>query len=203
MWTSRLAAAIVIFALGALVSSTPALAQGSGHLRGTVSAVNGRLLGVTTASGDAAKVRLTDDAGIFVVTPGDRSHVAVGKFVGITSVEVGGHRVAREVHVFDDSLRGLGEGHYPWDLLAEPNMMTNADVARVAAASGGDEVELDYKGGSARIVLPADVVVVDFHPSTLDRLSPGREIFLIANRQDDGSYLAPAAVIGDGVKPPM
>jgi hypothetical protein len=199
----NLAAAIIVGAFGAWILSTPAVAQGSGHLRGTVSSVDDRMLGLQTESGDAARVKLADDAGVFIVTPADRGHVTVGKFIGVTSIEVAGHRVAREVHVFDDSLRGLGEGHYPWDLLAEPNMMTNADVAQVAAAPDGDEVELRYKDGSQRIVLPPDVLVVDFHPADLARLSVGREVFLIANKQDDGTYLSPAVVIGEGVKPPM
>lgn len=198
-----LAATVAVGAFGAWILSMPALAQSSGHLRGTVASVDGRMLAVKTASGDAAQVKLADDAGIFIVTPADRGHVTVGKFIGVTSIELAGRRVAREVHVFDDSLRGLGEGHYPWDLLAEPNMMTNADVAQVAAAPDGDEVELKYKDGSQRIVLPPDVTVVDFRPADLDRLSAGREVFLIANKQDDGTYLSPAVVIGEGVKPPM
>jgi hypothetical protein len=198
-----LVTAIAVGAFGAWILSSPALAQGSGHLRGTLASVDGRMLVVNTASGDAAQVKIADDAGIFVVTPADRGHVTVGKFIGVTSTELGGHRVAREVHVFDDSLRGLGEGHYPWDLLAEPNMMTNADVAQVAAAPEGDEVELKYKDGTQRIVLPPDVLVVDFHPAELARLSVGRELFLIANKQDDGTYLSPAVVMGEGVKPPM
>jgi len=38
------------------------------------------------------------------------SAIQSGKFVGITSFEVDGKRVAREVHVFDESLRGLAGG---------------------------------------------------------------------------------------------
>jgi hypothetical protein len=202
--TRGLAAAIALFgALAAWGSSTAALAQGSGHLRGTVASFDGRALTVKTASGDVARVTLAENARVFVVTPADRSRIAVGKFIGVTSVELGGRRIAREVHVFDDSLRGLGEGHYPWDLLREPNMMTNAAVAQVAAAPGGDEVELKYADGTQRIVLPPDVVVVDFHPAAPDRLAAGREVFLIANKQDDGTYLAPAVVVGDGITPPM
>jgi hypothetical protein len=40
-----------------------------------------------------------------------------------------GTQKAVEVHVFEESLRGTGEGHYPWDLM--PNStMTNGAVAR-------------------------------------------------------------------------
>jgi hypothetical protein len=27
-------------------------------------------------------------------------------------------------------LRGLAEGHYPWDLESKPNMMTNANISK-------------------------------------------------------------------------
>ena len=51
---------------------------------------------------------------MFLVTPADLGAIKPGRFVGVTSVEQGGKRVAREVHVFAESLRGRGEGHYPW-----------------------------------------------------------------------------------------
>jgi hypothetical protein len=76
-----------------------------------------RLLGtrssVQTAKGGTESIKLANDAGLFLVTKADMSAIQSGKFVGITSVEQGGKRVAREVHVFDDSLRGLGGGTIP------------------------------------------------------------------------------------------
>src|SRR5581483_6095957 len=115
-----IAAAMV---LAGSVFSSPALAQA--HIRGTLTSVKDGTIGVQTAKGETVSIKLADDAGRFLVTKADMSAIQNGKFVGITSFEENGKRVAREVHVFDESLRGLAEGHYPWDLEARPNMMTN------------------------------------------------------------------------------
>ena len=84
------------------------------------------------------------------------SAIQSGKFVGITSFEQDGRRVAREVHVFDESLRGLAEGHYPWDLDAKPNMMTNASISKIEEVGADRVVKVDYKGGEQTITIPTD-----------------------------------------------
>ena len=79
------------------------------HLRGTLESVEGQTLSVKTAHGTDL-INLADDLKVFLVSPADLSAIKDGKFVGVTSVEKAGKRVAVEVHVFDESLRGLGEG---------------------------------------------------------------------------------------------
>jgi hypothetical protein len=173
------------------------------HIRGTLETVQDRMLSVKTARG-SEHIKLADDAKIFTVSPTDISAVKDGKFVGITSVEKAGKRVAVEVHVFDDSLRGLGEGHYPWDLDSGPNMMTNANIAQVESVGSDRVLKLDYKGGTQNIAVPADATIVLFTATTADQLQPNAKVFVIAKKQEDGSFVAPAIVVGkDGLKPPM
>src|ERR1700759_5184337 len=114
--------------LGAVLFSAPAFAQA--HIRGTLTDVKDGTIGVQNAKGETVSVKLAGNANLFLVTKADMSAVQSGKFVGITSFEQDGKRVAREVHVFDDSLRGLAEGHYPWDLDAKPDKMTNANISK-------------------------------------------------------------------------
>lgn len=173
------------------------------HVRGVLESVNDHTLSINTARGPAS-IKLADDAKIFQVTAADISAVKDGKFVGITSVEKDGKRVAVEVHVFDDSLRGLGEGHYPWDLGSGPNMMTNANIAKVESAGSDHVLKLDYKGGTQTIAVPPDAQVVVFTATTPDQLKPNSKVFVLAVKQADGSLVAPAIVVGkDGLKPPM
>jgi hypothetical protein len=173
------------------------------HVRGTLEAVEGNMLSVKTARGTDA-IKLADDAKVFMVSPADISAVKDGKFVGITSVEKDGKRVAEEVHVFDDSLRGLGEGHYPWDLGSGPNMMTNANIAQVESVGNDRLLKLDYKGGTQNIAVPPDATIVEFTAATPEQLQPNSKVFVIAKKQGDGSFVAPAIVVGkDGLKPPM
>ncbi len=173
------------------------------HIRGTLESVQGNAMSVKTARGTST-IKLSDDTKVFLVSPADISAIKDGKFVGITSVEKDGKRVAKEVHVFDDSLRGLGEGHYPWDLESSPNMMTNANIARVESVGGDHVLKLDYKGGSQTIAVPPDAAIVTFTAATREQLQPDSKVFLLARKQDDGSLTAVATVVGkDGLKPPM
>jgi hypothetical protein len=173
------------------------------HIRGTLESVKDHMLEVKTARATDA-IKLADDAKVFMVSPADMSAIKDGKFVGITSVEKDGKRVAVEVHVFDDSLRGLGEGHYPWDLGTGPNMMTNANIAKVESVGEDRALTLDYKGGSQTITVPPDATIVEFTAATADQLKPESKVFVIAKKQEDGSFVAPAIVVGkNGMKPPM
>ena len=192
-------------ALAAWTAIGPATAQPAPHhVRGTIESVQDHAMMVKTAGGATDTVKLDDKSKVFTVSTADISAVKDGKFVGITSVEKGGKRVAVEVHVFDDSLRGLGEGHYPWDLGSEPNMMTNANIAQVESMGADRMLKLDYKGGTQNISVPPDAKVVEFTATTPDQLKPGAKVFVIAVTQPDGSTVAPAIVVGkDGLKPPM
>ena len=108
--TLRVPIAAAAVLVGVLLSA-PAFAQA--HIRGTLTDATDGTISVQTAKGEAVSIKLANDAGLFLVTKADISAIQTGKFVGITSFEEGGKRVAREVHVFDESLRGLAEGHYP------------------------------------------------------------------------------------------
>ena len=94
------AAAVLV----AVLLSVPAFAQA--HIRGTLAAAKDGTISVQTAKGGTKSIRLANDARLFLVTKADMSAIQSGKFVGITSVKQGGERVAREVHVFADLLRG-------------------------------------------------------------------------------------------------
>ena len=147
MFTSRtfwVPIAVATVLVGTLLSA-PAFAQA--HIRGTLTAAKDGTITVQTAKGDSESIKLANDAGLFLVTTADMSAIQAGRFVGITSVEQDGMRVAREVHVFDESLRGLAEGHYPWDLESKPNMMTNANIAKIDEVGTDHVVRLTYSRG--------------------------------------------------------
>src|SRR6202041_2084898 len=130
-------------------------------------------IGVQTAKGETVSIKLASDAGLFLVTKADMSAVQSGKFVGITSFEQAGKRVAREVHVFDESLRGLAEGHYPWDLEAKPNMMTNPNISKIEEGGTDRRGKVDYQGREQTISLPTDATVVSFVKAPADQLVVG------------------------------
>jgi len=194
--SAPIAAAAVIVGL---ILSAPAFAQG--HIRGMLTDVKDGTIGVQNAKGETVTIKLASDAGLFLVTKADMSAIQSGKFVGITSFEQDGKRVAREVHVFDESLRGLAEGHYPWDLEAKPNMMTNANISKIDEVGADRVVRVNYKGGEQTITIPTSATVVAFDKAPADQLAVGRKVFIVMNK--DGSEAAAVVIGAEGVKPPM
>jgi hypothetical protein len=203
MSTSRLARSLVATAaISSLLGlAPPALAQAP-HIRGTLTGVT---LSVQTAKGGTETIKLAPKAGFFLVTKSDLSAVQPGKFVGITSVENDGKRVAVEVHVFAEALRGVGEGHYPWDLEGAPNMMTNGNIAKIDEVGANRELKVTYKGGGEQaITVPANATIVFIDKAPPGALVAGRNVFIVTKKENDGSLVAAAVVIGaEGVKPPM
>ena len=188
LWVPIAAATVLV----AVLLSAPAFAQA--HIRGTLTAVKDGTISVQTAKGGTETIKLASDAGLFLVTTADMSAIQAGKFVGITSVEQDGKRVAREVHVFEESLRGLAEGHYPWDLESKPNMMTNANIAKIEEVGTDRVVKLNYSRGEQTITIPASATVVAFDKAPADQLAVGRKVFVVMKK--DGSEAA-AVVIGN------
>jgi len=195
LWVPIAAATVLV---GVLLSG-PAVAQA--HIRGTLTAAKDGTISVQTAKGGTESIKLANDAGLFLVTTADMNTIQAGKFVGITSVEQDGKRVAREVHVFDESLRGLAEGHYPWDLESTPNMMTNANIAKIEEVGTDRVVRLNYARGEQTITIPTSATVVAFDKAPADQLAVGRKVFVVMKK--DGSEAAAVVIGAEGVKPPM
>lgn len=195
LWVPIAAATVLVDVL----LSAPAFAQP--HIRGTLTAAKDGTISVETAKGGTESIKLANDADLFLVTTADMSTIQAGKFVGITSVEQDGKRVAREVHVFDESLRGLAEGHYPWDLESKPNMMTNANIAKIEQVGTDRVVRLNYSRGEQTIAIPTSATVVAFGKAPADQLAVGRKVFVVMKK--DGSEAAAVVIGAEGVKPPM
>lgn len=204
---------VAVVALGAVLATAVPAAEPYG-LRGTLVGVDGNVLTVMNDDEETFEVALADDTGMFAVTPAKWTDIDAGQFVGITSIESSGQRVALEVHIFAEDLRGTGEGHYPWDLIKEPNMMTNATVAEVKEVNPAQrQLQLTYKEGEGEnategeqvIVVPDFVEVVFLSKSEdPDLIAPDRKAFMLVREAETGPPTAIAIAIGlEGVSPPM
>ena len=121
-------AACVATSVSAFAEDTPA------RVRGTLQKMDGNNLTIATKSGKEANVPLKDGAPVIAVTKGAMSDIKSNTFVGITAMPLpDGTQKAVEVHVFEESLRGTGEGHYPWDLMPNSTMTKGR---RAAGAEG-------------------------------------------------------------------
>jgi hypothetical protein len=114
-----------------------------------------------------------------------------------------GSLTAVEVHIFPESMRGTGEGHYPWDLQPQ-STMTNANVEQIGTAMDGQTLTLEYKDGEKKILVPANTPIVTYVPGEKSDIKPGAKVFIVAVKQADGTLLGRAWRIGrDGLTPPM
>jgi hypothetical protein len=206
MWRSASLWAIGAGLAACLLSTTAARCDETpARVRGTLEQVNGNVLSVKTRNGTSTTVTLKDGAPVVAVAKGAMSDIQSNTFVGITALaQPDGTIKALEVHVFPESMRGTGEGHYGWDLL--PNStMTNAAVTQQVKKVDGNVLTLKYKDGEKTIVVPSDAVVVDLIPSDKTDLKPGAQIFVPRwAKKADGTWEAAVVLVGrDGITPPM
>jgi hypothetical protein len=203
---------------GAALAIAAALPAGAAEekpyrVRGTLESVEGDKLTVNTREGEALDLTLTDDTRVMVVRPASLDDIKQGDYVGLTSIDSGGKRVAISAHIFADDLRGTAEGHVPWDLVKEPNTMTNATVAEVEEVGEERELTVRYKQGegeqqaegSQTIYVPEDLAVVKMEKAG-DRsvLEAGKTAFLVARDDAQGRHNVLAVVVGEeGAEPPM
>ena len=202
---SRLIYAVIGLALLPILAST-AFAQDPEHFRGTIQSTVGDTLVVNARNGATLSFMVPKEAFIFTSAVTSMSAVQSGKFIGTTTVGLpDGNLKALEIHVFDESDRGMGEGHYPWTLLSTDNMMTNANIASMVTSVDGDVLTLEYKDGMQKVVMPAGIPVVKlrrvFNWGPLDI---GSHVWVMAAKGEGGGYGVIAMVVGlNGTVPPM
>ena len=184
-----------------LLASALASAQTPMRVRGTITSLDGDVLSVKTRDGKDLKINLAPNFAVAAAKAVPLSAFGPGAYVGSTAKKnAAGVLVASEVHRLPPT---AASGHTPWDT-APGDTMTNANVAAVVKAAGGNELTLEYKGGSQKIVVPDGTPIVDFVPGDKSLLVPGAIVFAVASVGADGKISAPrVAVSKDGVKPPQ
>jgi hypothetical protein len=184
-----------------LLASAFASAQTPMRIRGTITSLDGDVLSVKTRDGKDLKVNLAPNFAVAAAKAVTLTDFKPGSYVGSTAKRnAAGALVASEVHRLPPQAPA---GHTPWDT-APGDTMTNANVGAVVKAAGGNELTLEYKGGSQKILVPDGTPIVDFVPGDRSLLVPGATVFVGASVGADGKITAPrVAVSKDGVKPPQ
>ena len=192
----------LLLAVGALLlASAAASAQTPMRIRGTITSLDGDTLSVKTRDGKDLKINLAPNFAVAAAKAVPLSAFGPGAYVGSTAKKnAAGVLVASEVHRLPPT---AAPGHTPWDT-SPGDTMTNANVAAVVKAAGGNELTLEYKGGSQKILVPDGTPIVDFVPGDKSLLVRGATVFAVASVGADGKISAPrVAVSKDGVKPPQ
>ena len=200
IWPKFGAAGFALF-----LTTTTVNAQDTVRVRGTIDRVEGPVYIVKSRDGSELKVSLADNPGVTAVVKASLSDIKKGSFVGVASMpQADGGQRALEVLIFPEAMRGVGEGHYPWDLRPQ-SMMTNGNVDQTVTDVNGQTLTLKYKDGEKKVTVPPDAPIVAFAPGDKGDLKPGIKIFIVAaKKQADGSLQTPRIAYGkDGLTPPM
>jgi len=175
------------------------------RLRGTIETIDAGRLAVKTREGTDVAVKLKENAPVLAVTGASLADIKPGVYVGITALpQPDGSQRAVEVHIFPEALRGVGDGHRPWDLVPD-STMTNGNIEEQVAGVEGQTLKLKYKDGDKTITILPQTQIVAFQQATAADLKAGQKIFIsAATKLPDGSYEALRIAYGkDGLTPPM
>jgi hypothetical protein len=183
----------------------PASAQETVRIRGTIESVEGPVYVIKNRDGAEVKLTVTDNPLFVAIVKSTMADIKPGMFIGATGMtQPDGSQKAIEVHIFPESMRGTGEGHYDWDL--RPNTkMTNANVEQTVAGVDGPVLSVKYKDGEKKISVTPETVVVTYVVGDKNDLKPGTRVFVgAAKKQTDGTLQTPRITYGkDGLVPPM
>ena len=183
--------------LALVLASSLALAQAPTRVRGTITALDGDVLSVKSREGKDLKLHLASNVAVTTAKKSSLDDLK-GKYVGVTAVQKEGKMTALEVHAIPPQAK---PGHFPWDL-APDSTMTNANLDGVAQASGGNEITLNYQGGSRKVLVPPGTPIVAFDPGSRADLKPGEYIWTNARQEGDKIIVERLNVSKDGVRPP-
>ena len=202
---SAAAAAVASCCVALLLAAGSALAaEPPPRTRGTIERLDGDTLTLATRGGQKATFKLTPDTKIVGAIDAQLSAIKPDTYIGTSAApQPDGTLKAIEVHVFPESMRGAGDGHYPWDLDGA-NTMTNGAVGALAGTSGRT-MTVKYQGGERKVVVPEGTPVVAFEPADRSIVTPGARALVIAPKAADGAQAAAVfLVVGEnGVNPPM
>jgi hypothetical protein len=175
----------------------PASAQETVRIRGTIERIEGPVYVVKNRDGAELKLTVTDNPLFVAISPSTVADIKPGMFVGSPGMmQPDGAQKAIEVHIFPESMRGTGEGHYDWDLKPQ-SKMTNGNVEQSVAAVDGPMLSVKYKDGEKKVLVTPETVVVTYVPGSKDDLKPGTRIFVAAaKKQPDGTLQTPRITYG-------
>jgi hypothetical protein len=190
-------------AVAATVSSAAAQQQ-TMRVRGTVEKLDGNMLMVKSRDGAELHIMLTDNVNVVGVEKAALSDITVGSYIGSAAMpQPDGSQKALEVHIFPESMRGTGEGHRPYAPVPQ-STMTNGTVGNAVTSVDGHAINIKYRDGEKKIVVPPGVPVVRYVIGTKADLKPGAHFTIIsATKKPDGTLETARVNVGrDGVVPP-
>ncbi len=189
---------LTVFGLAATIGVSPVLGQGEQTTRviGTVERIDGENLVVKTAQSEKV-VNVSPDVAVFALVKAAIADVKPGAFVGVGATpQPDDSQRAIRVVIFPESMRGLGEGHRPWD--RPGTTMTNATVDTSVTSIEGQLLTVRYKGGEKKIVIGPDTAILTYVAAERGELKPGASVTVNGVVKSGGVIEARRIIVGRG-----
>ncbi len=159
------------------------------RLQGAIETIDAQNVAIKATDGATSTLKVTPDTSVFVNQPSSLDQIKPGDYVASTTVKTeDGKMRSKELRIFPEALRGLGDGARPMD--APNTTMINAGVSEVLAAPQGQLLKVRYKDGTAEFVVDAQTMVSAIVPSDLTALKAGSRVFLLATKDGTGELVA-------------
>jgi len=194
MRTLGASAVALLFAASFAAAQAPQTVR----VRATLENVSVPMLTAKARDGAEMKIKLADNAPVNEVVKASLADIKENSYIAVTAMpQPDGSQKAVAILIFPEAMRGVGEGHRPWDLEAN-STMTNATVAEQVAGTDGQTVTVKYKDGDKKILVTPATIIVTYKKSAASDLKAGQKIFVAAAKKlDDGTLEAPNVAYGD------
>ena len=189
---------LTVFGFAVTIAVSPVWAQIEQTTRivGTVERIDGANLVIKTAQSDKV-VNLAPNATVFALVKATLADVKAGAFIGVGATpQPDDSQHAIRVMIFPESMRGLGEGHRPWD--RPGTTMTNATVDTAVTSVDGQVVTVKYPGGEKKIVIRPDATLLTYVAAERSELKSGASVTVTGVVRSDGAVEARRVVVGRG-----
>lgn len=167
---------MALFSLALALVTAAASAQAPTRVRGTITAVEGDVISVKSRDGKDLKVQLAPNGRIGTSKRITLADIKQGAYIGVTAMKAAdGKLTAVQVSTIPPQAPA---GHTPWD--SEPGAtMTNANLTGTAKAASGNEITLEAKGQSYKILVPDSAIVHTTETADRSALKVGEYIFAV------------------------
>jgi hypothetical protein len=195
--------AIALSLQSAVVAAAPK--PMSTRLQGTLISVRATSIAVATSQGNE-NIALSPKLRVLNLTKSSLDKVQNNSFIGTTVVpQPDGTYNSTEVHVFADSLRGMGEGFTKMNptgsrMMANAtvhvpvNMMANSTVRSMRSGGNGKTISMTFPNRTITIHIPQNVPVSYISPASRSVLEKGKSVLLFCNGAP-GKFTASTVVV--------
>ena len=201
---TKLLLASALIALLILPAGAQQAPQGTPtRIRGTVEKIDGQALTVKSREGQTVTIALADNVAVAYLIKKNVGDIKPGDYIASTGIKGTDGKLHAIVRIFPESLRGAGEGQYPWDLRPD-SAMTNATVGTITQAPQGNVIKVSYKGTESEYTVDPTTPIFANATGDSSLSVPGAAVFVIASKHDDGKLTSTRLYVEkDGIKPPM